>query len=58
MDDGVLQLAILRTWSVQRRNHASLGEVHQLNPVNPLEDRWDPEKVHSFSEPWRSPGIV
>jgi len=25
-----------------------------LNPVNPLEDCWDPEKVHSFPEPWNS----
>jgi hypothetical protein len=25
-----------------------LDEVHQLNPVSPLEDGWDPENIHSF----------
>jgi hypothetical protein len=27
-------------------------------PENPLDDSWDPEKIHSFSEPWRNPGTV
>jgi hypothetical protein len=36
-----------------------LDEVHQLlNPVNPLEDCWDDEKMHNFQIPGRSPGIV
>jgi hypothetical protein len=34
----------------------SLYEVHQSNPVNPLEDLWDLENMHRFqsSEPWNS----
>jgi hypothetical protein len=37
-----------------------LDEVHQLlNPVNRLEDCWDPENMHNFQIPGRrSPGIV
>jgi hypothetical protein len=35
-----------------------LDEVDQPNPVNWLEDCWDPEKMHNFSEPWRSPGRI
>jgi hypothetical protein len=31
-----------------------LDVVHQSNPVNPLEECWDPGKVYSFSELWRS----
>jgi hypothetical protein len=31
-----------------------LGEVDEPNPVNPLEDCWDPEKLHNFPEPWKN----
>jgi hypothetical protein len=35
-----------------------LNEVHQSNPVHPLEEYWDPAKLAQLSEPWSSSETV